>query len=34
MNMSIEIYDFIIPNKCKHFTTKGGTKSTVIDRTA
>ena len=32
--MSIEIYDFIIPNKFKHFTTKGRIKSTVINRTA
>ena len=34
MNMSIEIYDFIIPNKLRHFTTKGSIKSTVIKRTA
>ena len=32
--MSIEIYDFITPNKFKHFTTKGIIKSTVIRRTA
>ena len=32
--MSIEIYDFIIPNKFKHFTTKGRIRSTVINRTA
>ena len=32
--MSIEIYDFIIPNKFKHFTTKGRISSTVINRTA
>ena len=32
--MSIEVYDFIIPNKFKHFTTKGRIRSTVISRTA
>ena len=32
--MSIEIYDFITPNKFKHFTTKGRIRSTVINRTA
>ena len=32
--MSIEIYDFIIPNKFKHLTTKGRMRSTVIKRTA
>ena len=32
--MSREIYDFIIPNKYKHFTTKGRISSTVINRTA
>ena len=32
--MSIEIYDFIIPNKFRHFTTKGSISSTVINRTA
>ena len=32
--MSIEIYDFIIPNKFKHFTTKARIKSTVINLTA
>ena len=32
--MSIEIYDFIIPNKFKHFTIKGRINSTVINLTA
>ena len=32
--MSIDIYDFIIPNKFKHFTIKGRIKSTVINLTA
>ena len=32
--MSIDIYDFIIPNKFKHFTTKGRIRSTVINLTA
>ena len=32
--MSIEIYDFIIPNKFKNFTIKGRIKSTVINLTA
>ena len=32
--MSIEIYDFISPNKFKHFTTRGRIKSTVISLTA
>ncbi len=32
--MSIEIYDFITPNKFRHFTTKGRIRSTVINRTA
>ena len=32
--MSIDIYDFITPNKFRHFTTKGRIRSTVISRTA
>ena len=32
--MSIEIYDFIIPNKFRHFTTKGSISNTVINLTA
>ena len=32
--MSIEVYDFITPNKFKHLTTKGRIRSTVINLTA
>ena len=32
--MSIDIYDFITPNKFKHFTIKGRIRSTVINLTA
>ena len=32
--MSIEIYDFITPNKFKHLTIKGRIRSTVINLTA
>jgi len=32
--MSIDIYDFITPNKFKHFTIKGRIRRTVINLTA